>query len=219
MTRAWRFLDAAVVPVAITPAVITALPHAEALPFLRKYTMTATPPSILDLLKSMQIYFQGEKIEALVFILPLGILAVVFSIWLLTDSPSQFTRGLFVPLFLMGLIMSTVGGVVGYRTPSQMNQLERGLQSDPKTTLAAESARMEKVNSAWNRYLLLWGLFGAAGLALRFATQKDFAQGMGIALVLFSGVGLMIDGFAERRAQAYTAVLSSAIAAHTAGLR
>lgn len=80
MTRVWRFLDAAVVPVAITPAVITALRHAEALPFLSTHTMTAPP-------------------------------------------------------------------------------------------------------------------------------------------VLFSGVGLMIDGFAERQAQAYTAVLSSAVAAHAAGLR
>lgn len=171
--------------------------------------MNATTPNILDLLKSMQIYFQGEKIEALVFILPIGILALIFSIWLLTDSPTQFMRGLFVPLFLMGLILSAVGGVVGFRTPSQLSQLEQGLQVDPKATLAAESARMEKVNSAWGRYLLLWGIFGVAGLVLRLATQKDFVQGMGVALVLFSAVGLIVDGFAERRAHAYVSVLSA----------
>jgi hypothetical protein len=66
---------------------------------------------------------------------------------------------------------------------------------------------MEKVNKAWGKYLVLWALIGAVGLGLRFVTHGDFTHGLGIALVLFSGVGLMVDGFAERRAHAYAAVL------------
>jgi hypothetical protein len=38
------------------------------------------------LFDAIQIYFQGEKIEALVFILPIGLLSLVFSAWLLTDN-------------------------------------------------------------------------------------------------------------------------------------
>lgn len=53
----------------------------------------------------------------------------------------------------------------------------------------------------------LWGLMGVLGLGLRFATAGDFSQGLGIALVLFAGVGLMVDGFAERRAYTYESVL------------
>jgi hypothetical protein len=67
--------------------------------------------------------------------------------------------------------------------------------------------RMQKVNAAWSKYLVLWGLLGVLGLGLRFATGADFSQGLGIALLLFAGVGLMVDGFAERRAHAYESVL------------
>lgn len=166
------------------------------------------PPT--ELLQSIHLYFQGEKVEALVFILPIGLLSLAFSVWLFTDEPGAFAKGVAIPFLLMGLLMTTVGAVVGYRTPSQVTQLEQGLKNAPAPTLAAESTRMDKVNQAWFRYLVLWGLFGVAGLALRFATSADFLQGLGIALVFFSGVGLMVDGFAERRAHPYAEVLKAA---------
>ena len=68
---------------------------------------------------------------------------------------------------------------------------------------------MEKVNDAWPKYLVVWALFGVVGLALRLALKSDFAQGLGMALVFFSGVCLLIDGFAERRARPYTQMLES----------
>jgi hypothetical protein len=172
--------------------------------------MTSTAPSMLELLKAIEWYFQGEKIEALVFILPIGLLSLVFSAWLFTDGASGFTRGVALAFLLMGLLMTTVGGVVGYRTPGQVVQLQQALQTDPNAALAVESQRMQKVNSAWGKYLVLWGLMGVLGLGLRFATADDFSQGLGIALVLFAGVGLMVDGFAERRAHAYELVLQGA---------
>ena len=171
--------------------------------------MTTTAPFALELLTAIDGYFQGEKIEALVFILPIGLLSLVFSAWLFVDGANGFTRGVAIPFLLMGLLMTTVGGVVGLRTPSQVAQIQQGLQTEPQSTIAAESARMEKVNKAWGKYLILWGLMGALGLGLRFVLSGDLAQGLGIALVLFSGVGLMVDGFAERRAHAYSSVLAS----------
>ena len=44
---------------------------------------------------------------------------------------------------------------------------------------------------------------------MRFAFDTDLVQGIGIALVFFSGVGLLVDGFAERRTHPYTAALST----------
>jgi hypothetical protein len=170
--------------------------------------MTAMTPHH-DFLNAMQIYFQGEKLEALVFILPLGLLSVVFSAWLLTDSPGNFARGVAIPFLLMGLLMTTVGAVVGYRTPSQLAALEQSLQANPKQAVQVESERMTKVNKAWVVYLTLWGIFGVVGLVLRFATSSDFLHGLGIALVFFAGVGLMIDGFAERRTHPYVAAINS----------
>jgi hypothetical protein len=177
--------------------------------------MNTAIPAALGLPGAIEWYFQGEKIEALVFILPIGLLSLVFGVWLLADGVSSFTRGVAIPFLVMGLVMTAVGGLVGLRAPSQVAQLQQGLQTDPQLTMVRESARMEKVNKAWGKYLVLWGLMGALGMALRFATASDFTRGLGIALVLFSGVGLMVDGFAERRAHAYAALLAGASSAPT----
>lgn len=164
----------------------------------------------LQLLDAMQVYFQGEKTEALVFILPIGLLSLVFGAWLLTDGNDGFARGVAIPFIAMGLLMSTVGAVVGYRTPAQAGQLQTALQTSPVAARTAEMARMEKVNRAWKFYLVGWAAFGIAGLVLRFATRGDFTQGLGIALVFFAGVGLLVDGFAERRTHPYVSALERA---------
>lgn len=166
-------------------------------------------PTATRLAEALHVYFLGEKIEALVFILPLGFLCLAFGGWLLTDGPSGFTRGVAIPLLVMGALMGTVGAVVGYRTPAQVARLEVALASAPGPAVEAEIARMEKVNGAWKYYLAIWGLCGVGGLLLRFATRGDFTQGLGIALVFCAGLGLLVDGFAERRTHPYTAALEA----------
>ena len=104
-----------------------------------------------ELLNAMQAYFQGEKTEALVFILPIGLLSLVFGAWLWTDSTGGFMRGVAIPFLAMGLLMGTVGGVVGYRTPGQAARLEQSLQQSPdsaRTTVQAESATRTARTSA-----------------------------------------------------------------------
>lgn len=73
--------------------------------------------------EAMATYFQGEKTEALVFILPIGLLSLVFGGWLVSDHPGGFARGVAIPFLIMGLVMTVVGGGVGYRTPSQVASL------------------------------------------------------------------------------------------------
>ena len=169
--------------------------------------MDSTPT--LELLRALELYFQGEKLEALIFILPMGLVSLAFGAWLITDGGSAFTRGVALPCLVMGLVLTIVGATVGYRTPSQVTALEAALASAPAAAREAEVARMAKVNAAWKYYLVLWAVFGVTGLGLRFATRGDFLQGLGVALVFFAGVGLLVDGFAERRTHPYTAALTA----------
>jgi hypothetical protein len=164
-----------------------------------------------QIIKEALIYFQGEKIEALVFILPIGLLSLIFCTWLLTDDGSAYAKGVAIPFLVMGLLMTTVGAVVGYRTPGQVLQLEKALRSSNETAEAAlinEQQRMIKVNRAWNQYLVIWALMGVTGLLLRFGTRGEFMHGLGIGLVFFCGVGLIVDGFAERRTHPYSEILN-----------
>lgn len=163
----------------------------------------------MTLLDVMTRYFQGEKTEALVFILPLGLLSLVFGGWLLSEGKAGFARGVAAPFLVLGLVMAVAGGSVGFRTPRQAEHLEVELTERPAQALDVEKARMAAVNRAWPIYLAAWGAFGVVGLALRFGSRSDFAQGAGIALVFFSGLGLLLDGFAERRSRPYTAALAA----------
>jgi hypothetical protein len=164
----------------------------------------------MKIFEALTTYFMGEKIEALVFILPLGLLSLVFGGWLLSESAGgSFARGVAIPFVVMGLVMGVVGSVVGFRTPSQVTTLTAAVEASPAQAIPEERARMERVNRAWPMYLAVWAVFGVVGLALRFGTHGDFTQGMGISLVFFCGVCLLIDGFAERRARPYTAALES----------
>lgn len=155
-------------------------------------------------LETMWQYFQGEKLEALVFILPLGLLCLVFGSWLFSEGQPGFTKGLAIPFVAMGLFIAIVGGTVGLRTPAQTAQIEKAYMAGQSETITAERVRMEKVNKAWRWYLASWVTFAILGLALRLLTESEFLRGVGVALVFFAGVGLMVDGFAERRARAYS---------------
>ena len=155
-------------------------------------------------------YLRGEKLEALIFILPLGLASLLFGAWLYSDVREAFARGVALPCLLLGLVLTVTGAGVGFRTPGQRDALAAAVQADPAAARLAEVARMEKVNRNWPIYLGAWAIFGVGGLALRFASKNDAAQGVGVALVFYAGVGLLIDGFAERRARPYTAALEAA---------
>ena len=165
----------------------------------------------MKFIESMIPYFQGEKLEALIFILPLGLICMIFGGWLLSEGQQGFAKGIAVPCLVLGLLLTVVGSTVGFRTASQVASLQAAYQAAPEATLQAEKTRMAKVNSAWPVYLAIWIAFGVIGLALRLFTQSEFLNGLAVALVFFAGVGLLIDGFADRRAQVYTNAIHDAL--------
>jgi hypothetical protein len=114
----------------------------------------------------------------------------------------------------MGLVIAIIGGTVGFRTPAQVAQIEQAYLANPADTLKEEGIRMKKVNDAWHWYLAIWVIFVILGLGLRLLTHSDILRGFGIALVFFAGVGLMIDGFADRRARIYSDVIYKLSRAH-----
>lgn len=161
----------------------------------------------MDFPAIMHDYFRGERIESLYVIAPLGALCVLFGVSLLVTERSAFFISVAVPFLVLGLALGAVGGSVGLRTNAQVAALDAAYQRDVTTFVAEELPRMEKVNKNWPVYLTTWSVFAVLGLVLRFAVSRDWAHGLGIALVFFAGVGLLIDGFAERRAKPYTAAL------------
>jgi hypothetical protein len=160
---------------------------------------------VIDL---MSAYLLGEKLESLVFIVPLGLLSALFGGWLLAERAAPFARGAAWPFLVVGLLLTGTGAVVGFRTPAQVERLTAAFTAEPEAARSEELARMEKVNGAWSTYVALWATFAVAGLALRFALRSPLAHGVGAALLFFARVGLLVDGFAEQRARGYTQALT-----------
>lgn len=168
--------------------------------------MELTDAAFLDVLRA---YFRGERLEALIFIAPLGLASVAFAVALLRDERTGFTWGVAVPFLVLGLALVGVGLGVGLRTPGQVDALLQQHAAEPTAAIAQEAARMAAVNAWWPIYLRTWTAFAIVGLALRFGVSRDWALGLGTALLFFAGVGFMIDGFAERRARPYTEALAA----------
>lgn len=168
----------------------------------------------MPFLDVMHAYFRGERIEALCFIVPIGLVMVAFAAVALRTERGGFAWGLAVPLVLFGLFAIGVGAAVGLRTDGQVAEIEAGFKSDPAAMVAAELPRMQKVNHSWPIYIGMWATLVLVGLGLRFGLKADWAHGVGPAIILIGALGFLIDGFAERRARPYTKALDALAAEH-----
>jgi hypothetical protein len=158
-------------------------------------------------LDAMHTYFRGERIEALCFIVPIGVAMVAFAAVTLRAERGGFACGLAVPLVLFGVFAIGIGAAVGLRTAGQVADIEAGFRSDPGAMVADELPRMQKVNDNWPIYIGMWTALVLIGLGLRFGLKADWAHGVGPAIILIGALGFLIDGFAERRARPYTEAL------------
>ncbi len=168
----------------------------------------------MPFLEIMHAYFRGERVEALCFIVPIGVAMLAFAAATLRSERGGFAWGLAVPLVVFGLFAIGVGAAVGLRTAAQVAGIESGFQDDPSAMLANELPRMEKVNSNWPTYIGMWTALVLLGLGLRFGLKADWAHGVGPAFILIGAMGFLIDGFAERRARPYTQALEALALEH-----
>ena len=93
---------------------------------------------------ALYIYFKEEKIESLWFIL-IGIISILFSIWLFFKFKDGFYRGLIIPVVLISLIQITVGTSVYLRTDKQIEIIVDRLKVEKQIAQAEELLRMEVV--------------------------------------------------------------------------
>ena len=161
----------------------------------------------MPFLDTLHAYFDAERSFGLFFIAPAGLalLCVAAMSWI-TQS-GGFRWGLSLRTLAFGLLMLAGGVSLGLRTPGQVGALLSLYEASPASLLAEELPRMERVNANWPILLGVWTTMVLGGLGLRFGLHRDWAEGLGIALVLLGGVGLVIDSVSERRAEPYTAAL------------
>ena len=168
----------------------------------------------MSFLEIMHTYFRGEKLEALWFILPVGILLLTFGVVALKAERGGFAWGVAIPCILFGLIFMGTGIGVGTRTKGQVAELEQTFQKSSAAMVQKELPRMEKVNANFKLTFMVFGVLAAVGLGVHYLGGPNWGRGLGAALILISAIGLLVDGFAERRAIPYTAALEEIAGKH-----
>lgn len=155
----------------------------------------------------MHTYFRGEKVEALWFIALTGILLVIFGLATLKAERGGYGWGVAVPAILFGLVLIGVGTGVGLRTDRQVAEIERSFYQNPSVLAQKELSRMEQVNANFRVTFYALGILATMGLFFHYLAGPEWGRGLGSTLILLGAIGLLIDGFAERRAEPYTAAL------------
>ncbi|ACS85096.1 hypothetical protein [Musicola paradisiaca] len=161
----------------------------------------------MTFIDAMHTYFRGEKTEALWFIALAGILLVIFGLVALKAERSGYGWGVAVPAILFGLLLIGVGAGVGLRTDQQVAVIEHSFYQNPSELVQKELPRMQQVNANFRVTFYALGILVAVGLCFHYLAGPEWGRGLGSTLILLGAIGLLIDGFAERRAEPYTAAL------------
>lgn len=153
-------------------------------------------------------YFAGEKAESVLF-MAAGAAALLAGIafWF---RGAPVLRGAAVPLVAIALIHLGVGAAVFGRTDDQVRALATQLEQQPAGFKAEESARMSVVNDHFDLYKQIEIALTLAGLATAawgMQRSRPFLAGAGVALAFQAVFTLLLDFFAEARADAYMQAL------------
>jgi hypothetical protein len=160
------------------------------------------------LVDAVRIYVGGER--ALGFALTaVGALALAAIYFVWRTQPTSFAAGFAIPLVVFALGAGVGGAFLERRSTDQIARFSLEARERPAELVAAETARMTRVNANWPRIKLVWAALASIGFVLLLAVKRDGASGVGLALVLVAALLTSVDVFAERRARIYTAALGA----------
>ena len=150
-------------------------------------------------------YFAGEKRESMIFTCA-GVAAIAVAVWLWTTP----WRGAVYPLVIFGLIHLAVGGAIYLRTDLQVATVEAARQEAPASLRGDERARMKVVVRNFRIYRWVELAVIALGLVLvwRYADRPTW-YAAGVGCIAEGAVTLVLDLFAEARADRYLRWLST----------
>jgi len=161
-----------------------------------------------DFLEVMNAYFRGERMLAWAMLgLGLGMLAFAFFVY--RTQTGGFMWGLVAPLAIVGIMASTVGPFFAFHNARIAEEIAGRYANDPAELATTEGERMTRVNQNWPRLKMAWAVITIVALALLLLVKQDWANGLGLALMILVTVLFCIDVFGERRALPYSDALAA----------
>jgi hypothetical protein len=151
--------------------------------------------------RMIKSYFYEERAGGLTFIIA-GALAIAVAVWGWQHGP--FWWGMAWLLAAGALLQISVGITYWWSSPDNLKRIEHLAIQEPARIGREEVPRMQAVLKSYAISLRIEIAVLAAGLALLiFAPHGGAWQGVGMGLAVQTGLVLLMDASAERRAQTY----------------
>ncbi len=156
----------------------------------------------MEFLDAVEVYFRGERNTGYA-VLPIGLLLLAVAFYLVRNYGGGLGRALGVVIGIAGLAAVIGGPLLARTVDARQRTLAAQAETDPGPPIAAEKARIAKVNSNWTMLKRMWiGLAFVALIALA-TIKRDWVVGLALAVVCLCAFALVVDTFAEKRALIY----------------
>ncbi len=148
-------------------------------------------------------YFIAEKNESVLFVV-VGVIAIILSAYFLWKVRQPFYNGLSYALILIALIQLVVGSSVYFRSPKDIIRVNNLVCNEPSKIKSEEIPRMKVVMKNFIIYRWVEIVILLIGVFLYFYFQPlSILKGIGLGLMMQSGIMLILDYFAESRGKIY----------------
>lgn len=155
-------------------------------------------------------WIKGELFEAKL-ILAFGLFTIIagFLFWKLGATPNA--KALFLPLIVVGVVYSSIGGGMLYANPRRMIELPQAYKQDKAAFVKSEQKRVDDFQYGYKVSKIVATLFFLLTLVIFWSTKNPTWMGIGIALSYFALAGLLVDYFSQERADNYYQAILAAL--------
>jgi multisubunit Na+/H+ antiporter MnhG subunit len=157
----------------------------------------------MGFLEAVDVYFRGEK-QVGAALIPVGIVVLGLGIYFWRWYGGGLGKGVGVPFAVVGLLAAFGGGFLIKTVSARQVRLTEAYADQSDEPVRAEQVRMNKVNANWPVLKATWAGLIVAALGVLLWVKRDWATGLALALICVCALALVIDTFAERRAEIYT---------------
>lgn len=161
-----------------------------------------------DFLDVMHEYFRGERLAGAA-ILAVGLGLAGFAFYVFKTNQGGFVWGLALPLAIVGVLAVTVAPFFIAHNGRLADDIAARYAADPAALARAEGERMTRVNANWPRLKIAWAVIGVIAMGLMLFVHRDWASGLGVALILLVAILFTVDTLGERRAVPYAEALQA----------
>ncbi len=164
----------------------------------------------MDFVENAVNWVRGEIFESWMFGL-WGGLIIVMAVFFWTQRQTATARALIIPFWVVGLFWGVIGVVNARRNRQRISTVRKAGAKDPAAFVKSEKKRVDGFMGWYLPLLIGWSVLVLIGLALFNVWGGNNGRAIGLAVILFSVTGLMVDHTSEHNALKYQVKTTNAL--------